>query len=154
MSKGENSIGACCHSPVMVCRTARGPFLRYDCAMKFAQDQIDSRYLIEAYEEGRIRVGNTEFRHNLLLMPDRLLDPWELESLEDLSAENIALLASHQPDVILLGSGANQLFPHPSLFIPLMQAGIGYEIMPTHAACRTYNILLAEDRRVLAALIL
>ncbi|WP_419613488.1 Mth938-like domain-containing protein, partial [Thiolapillus sp.] len=64
------------------------------------------------------------------------------------------LLASHQPDVILLGSGTNQLFPHPSLFIPLMQAGIGYEIMPTHAACRTYNILLAEDRRVLAALIL
>ncbi|WP_419613486.1 MTH938/NDUFAF3 family protein, partial [Thiolapillus sp.] len=79
--------------------------------MKFAQDQIDSRYLIEAYEEGKIRVGNTEFRHNLLLMPDRLLDPWELESLEDLSAENIALLASHQPDVILLGSGTNQLFP-------------------------------------------
>jgi len=137
-----------------ICGTAASRLLRYDCAMKFARDQIDSRYLIEAYEEGWIRVGNTEFRHNLLLMPGRLRDPWELKGLDDLSAEHIALLAGHQPDVILLGSGAVQLFPHPSLFIPLMQAGIGYEIMPTHAACRTYNILLAEDRRVLAALIL
>ncbi|HID46882.1 MAG TPA: hypothetical protein EYP34_14160 [Chromatiaceae bacterium] len=122
--------------------------------MKFAQDKIDSRYLIEAYEEGIIRVGNQEFRHNLLLMPDRLRDHWELETLDDLSAEHIAALAGHKPDIILLGSGTKQRFPHPSLFTALMQAGIGYEVMPTHAACRTYNILLAEDRRVLAALIL
>lgn len=122
--------------------------------MKFARDQIDSRYLIEAYEEGWIRVGNAEFHHNLLLMPDRLRDPWELENLTDLSADNIAQLAGYQPDVILVGSGTKQLFSHPSLFSPLMQAGIGYEVMPTRAACRTYNILLAEDRRVLAALII
>ncbi|WP_456408332.1 Mth938-like domain-containing protein [Thiolapillus sp.] len=122
--------------------------------MKFARDQVNSKYLIEAYESGCIRVGNTEFRHNLLLMPDKLRDPWALQALETLAAEDIALLASHSPDIILLGSGERQLFPHPSLFAPLMEAGIGYEIMPTHAACRTYNILLAEDRRVLAALII
>jgi len=122
--------------------------------MKFAQDQINSKYLIKAYESGCIQVGNTEFRHNLLLMPDQLLESWELDSLQNLSEKDLALLATHKPDMILLGSGEQQLFPHPSLFAPLMQAGIGYEVMPTHAACRTYNILLAEDRRVLAALIL
>jgi uncharacterized protein len=125
----------------------------YDWRMKFAQDQVNSKYLVEAYESGCIRVGSTEFRQNLLLMPDKVLDIWELQSLQDLSAADVARLADHAPDIILIGSGEQQLFPHPSLFAPLMQAGIGYEVMPTHAACRTYNILLAEDRRVLAALI-
>lgn len=126
----------------------------YDCVMKFAQDQVNSRYLIDAYESGCIRVGNSEFRQNLLLMPDKLLDVWALQTVQDLSAEDVARLAAHAPDVILIGSGELQVFPHPSLFAPLMEAGIGYEIMPTHAACRTYNILMAEDRRVLAALII
>ncbi|WP_456413407.1 Mth938-like domain-containing protein [Thiolapillus sp.] len=122
--------------------------------MKFAQEHINSRYLIEAYEAGCIRIGNTEFRHSLLLMPEKLRDPWELQDLQDLSERHLSQLAAHQPDIILLGSGETQLFPHPSIFAPLMQAGIGYEVMPTPSACRTYNILLAEDRRVLAALIL
>ncbi len=122
--------------------------------MKFAQDHINSRYLIEAYEAGCIRVGNTEFRHNLLLMPDKLREPWELQAMQNLSEKNLSQLVAYQPDIVLLGSGERQSFPHPSIFAPLMGAGIGYEVMPTHAACRTYNILLAEDRRVLAALIL
>ena len=121
--------------------------------MKFAQDQINSTYLIEAYETGFIQVGNTEFRHNLLLMPNRLREAWNINGMDDLSEDALGQLTSHEPDVILIGSGAVQQFPHPALFLPLIEAGIGYEIMPTHAACRTYNILLSEDRRVLAALI-
>jgi len=122
--------------------------------MKFAQDHINSKYLIEAYESGLIRVGNKEFRHNLLLMPQKLREEWALQSIDDLETEDFSQLIHHEPDVILLGTGEIQKFPHPSLFIPLMKAGIGYEVMPTNAACRTYNILLAEDRRVLAALII
>ncbi len=123
------------------------------CSMKFAQDQINSQYLIESYEDGLIRVGNSEFKHNLLLMPDKLRQVWSLSDLDDLSETALAELASHEPDVLLIGCGKEQRFPHPAVFSPLMKQGIGYEIMPTHAACRTYNILLAEDRRVLAALI-
>ncbi len=122
--------------------------------MKFAQDQIDSRYLIEAYEPGRIQVAGQIYSGNMLIMPERLLQPWGLVSMDSLSREDLEGLLSHEPDLILLGTGKRQLFPHPSLFAPLMRAGTGWEVMPTDAACRTYNILLGEDRRVLAALIL
>jgi len=128
--------------------------LVYDAPMKFAQDQINSKYVIEAYEPGRIQVASQVFRHNLLIMPDRLLQPWEVASMEDVSAQQLQVLAAHEPDVLILGTGQNPVFPHPSLFRPLIQAGIGWEIMPTDAACRTYNILHGEDRRVLAALVL
>jgi uncharacterized protein len=122
--------------------------------MKFAQDQINSRYLIESYEDGCIRVGNSEFTQNLLLMPDKLQEIWQLTNMDELSGKHLAELANYKPDVLLIGCGKTQHFPHPSIFVPLMKSGIGYEIMPTHAACRTYNILMAEDRRVLAALII
>ncbi len=122
--------------------------------MKFAQDQIDSRYLIEAYEPGRIQVAGQIYTGNLLIMPNRLLQPWELASMENFSRTTLEDFLAHEPDLVLLGTGQRQVFPHPSLFSPLMEAGTGWEVMPTDAACRTYNILLGEDRRVLAALIL
>ncbi|BAO44709.1 conserved hypothetical protein [Thiolapillus brandeum] len=122
--------------------------------MKFAQDHINSKYVIEACEPGRIQVASQIFSHNMLIMPERLLQPWEVTSMDELSTRQLHALATHEPDVIILGTGQHQVFPHPSLFKPLMQAGIGWEVMPTDAACRTYNILHGEDRRVLAALIL
>jgi uncharacterized protein len=128
--------------------------LGYDARMKFAQDHINSKYAIEAYEPGRIQVASQIFSHNMLIMPERLLHPWEVASMDEFSARQLQALATHEPDVIILGTGQHQIFPHPSLFKPLMQAGIGWEVMPTDAACRTYNILHGEDRRVLAALIL
>ncbi len=121
--------------------------------MKFAQDHINSPYLIEAFEAGSIRVGGRNYAHNLLLMPGQSKTRWTLHSIAQLDAKEVGRLASLEPDIILIGSGEKQVFPHPKTFAPLMQAGIGYEIMPTHSACRTFNILLAEDRRVLAALI-
>jgi len=128
--------------------------LRYHERMKFAQDQINSKYVIEAYEPGRIQVANQIFRDNMLIMPDRLLQAWDMSCMDDFDGEQLQALLVHQPDVLILGTGRTQIFPHPSLFAACMQAGIGWEVMPTDAACRTYNILLGEDRRVLAALIL
>jgi uncharacterized protein len=122
--------------------------------MKFAQDQINSRYVIEACEPGRIQVAGQVFRHNLLIMPGKLLQPWEVASMDDFGEEQLRALVTHAPDVLILGTGQTQIFPHPSLFAACMQAGIGWEVMPTDAACRTYNILHGEDRRVLAALVL
>ena len=122
--------------------------------MKFAQDHINSKYLIEAYEAGLIRVGGKDYRHNLLLMPDQLKTAWPVASLHDVQKADLDLLAEQEPDLILFGTGAKQQFLHPKNFAPIINAGIGYEVMPTHAACRTFNILLAEDRRVLAVLII
>ena len=122
--------------------------------MKFAQDHINSKYLIEAYESGLIRVGGKDYRHNLLLMPNQLKTTWSVSSFHEVQKADLDLLIEQAPDLILFGTGARPQFLHPKCFAPIINAGIGYEIMPTHSACHTFNILLAEDRRVLAALII
>ena len=122
--------------------------------MKFSADLIESPYLVTAYERGRIRVGEETLEHNLLLMPDRLKEPWPVRHIEELTPEMLEPLVAEHPDLVLFGTGEIQRFPPPTLFAPLMAAGIGYEVMSTAAACRTYNILMGEGRPVLAALIL
>ena len=122
--------------------------------MKFSADLIDSPYLITAYEAGRIRLGEETLEHNLLLMPERLREPWPVREIGELTPEMLERFIAQRPDVVLFGTGAQQQFPPPALFAPLMKAGIGYEVMSTAAACRTYNILMGEGRPVLAALIL
>ena len=121
--------------------------------MKFSTDLIESPWLIRAYESGTIRVGQETYRHNLLLMPERLKERWNIQEMGDLTPAGIQALAAHGPDLILFGTGETQQFPPPALMAPLMEARIGHEVMTTAAACRTFNILLGEGRPVLAALI-
>ena len=74
-------------------------------------------------------------------------------ALGALKAGDFAGLLQHRPELVLLGTGATQRFPHPRLLSALSDARVGVEMMDTRAACRTFNILIAEDRRVVAALI-
>jgi len=71
-----------------------------------------------------------------------------------LSADHWAALLAQRPEIVLLGTGEQQRFPRPEILRPLTEAGIGVEVMTVQAACRTYNILVAEERRVAAALLL
>jgi uncharacterized protein len=121
--------------------------------MKFAQDTVNSRYLIESVDPGRVRVGGRDYTSSLLVLPDRVVPDWPPESIGDLSGRVLGALLEHRPEIVILGTGSRQVFPEPRLFVSLMDLGVGYEVMATDAACRTYNILLAEGRRVLAALI-
>ena len=85
-------------------------------------------------------------------MAEHLDTDWEPESIHHLAGRHVAALLSHGPEVVIVGTGEVQVFPDVQLFVALMDAGIGYEVMDTAAACRTYNVLYAEGRRVLAAL--
>ena len=76
------------------------------------------------------------------------------EFLDALTADHLALLVGLGREIVLLGTGARLRFPHPEILKPLIQAGIGVEVMDVQAACRTYNILMAEERRIAAALLL
>ncbi|MDQ6619442.1 MAG: Mth938-like domain-containing protein [Pseudomonadota bacterium] len=102
---------------------------------------------------GWIRVGTVEYRHNLVLTPTEIRD-WSAGGYAELTADDFAALLADTPEVVLLGTGRALQFPHPRLTQSLSKAGIGLEVMGTPAACRTYNILAAEGRRVTAALIL
>ncbi|WP_297528961.1 Mth938-like domain-containing protein [Thiohalobacter sp.] len=122
--------------------------------MHFAEDHNIGRYRIRSYRPGELRVNEETYRSSLLLGVDALLTDWPPRCLDELRPEHLQTLAEWQPDLVLLGTGARQRFPAAALLAPLYQAGIGVEVMDTGAACRTYNVLVAEDRRVAAALLI
>ena len=105
------------------------------------------------YGEGYVMVNGERHAASLLVEPERL-QPWPVSAFAALAEAHFAALAALAPEVVLLGTGGRLRFPHPKLSAPLARAGIGLEVMDVQAACRTYNILMAEERRVLAALIL
>lgn len=78
---------------------------------------------------------------------------WSATDFDSLTAAHFDYFLELQPEVILLGTGARQQFAHPNLYRELIHAGIAIEFMDTPAACRTYNILVAEDRKVAAAVL-
>ena len=89
----------------------------------------------------------------LIVSADSILGGWTPGTVRDLCLEDFRAALDLQPEVILLGTGATHQFADNRLATAIMSAGIGFEVMTTPAACRTYNVLLAEDRRVVAALL-
>ena len=112
-----------------------------------------ARNTITGYGAGYVMVNGARHEENLIVLADRIL-PWSAASFESLGAENFLELAQLDLEVVLLGTGAKLRFPSPQATRPLVEARIGFEVMDAQAACRTYNILAAEGRRVAAALLL
>lgn len=121
--------------------------------MKFHLQAPDTN-VVTASGPGWVRVGQTEYRHNLVLLPDAIVEGWAPDGFEALTESDFGSLLVHQPELVLLGTGARQQFPHPRLLRALAAARVGVEAMDTRAACRTFNILAGEGRRVAAALVL
>ena len=107
---------------------------------------------ITGYSEESIVVNGRPFAHSLLVGFDGLLQPWVAAVGAAPSAADLAMLAEQPYELVIVGTGATQHFPDPAALAPFMQRCVGAEIMTTPAACRTYNVLAAEGRRVLAAL--
>jgi len=108
---------------------------------------------INAYGEGYVIVNGVRHDSNVIVLTDRVLE-WSTASFEALGVADFERLAELDPEVVLLGTGPRLRFPPPPLTRPLVEARLGLEVMDVQAACRTYNILAAEGRRVVAALIL
>ena len=102
---------------------------------------------------GWVRGGADEFRENVVLTPDSVAPGFAPEGFDALQAADFAALLANAPEIVLLGTGSTQRFVRPSVSAPLHDANVGLEVMDTRAACRTYNILVAEGRSVTAALI-
>jgi uncharacterized protein len=107
---------------------------------------------ISGYGEGFVMVNGQRFDKNLIVMPDRLL-PWDVAGFDALKESDFQALADLDLEVVLLGTGPKLRFPHPRLTQALARKRVGVEAMDLQAACRTYNILMAEERRVAAALL-
>lgn len=122
--------------------------------MKFHEETTSGRNLITGYGEHHVLVGAARYETSLAVLPDDVLDTWGSAGFSGLTQEDFEQLRDTGVEIVLIGTGATQRFPHPSLLQPLMEARIGYEVMDLGAACRTYNVLAGEGRRVLAALLL
>ena len=101
----------------------------------------------------RIRIGEAVYEESLVLTPDDL-NTWSVSSVADIQSSHFEQLANLQAEVVILGTGDTITFPESKLTRPLIDQGIGLEVMDTMAACRTYNILRGDDRKVAAAIIL
>ena len=122
--------------------------------MKLHLDPATAKNSITGYGDGYVMVNRQRFERSLVVLPERILLDWPATSFEALAPEHLAALADLDREIILLGTGARLRFPRPEIMRSLIQAGVGVEVMDVQAACRTYNILLAEERRVAAALLI
>jgi uncharacterized protein len=107
---------------------------------------------ITAYGDDYVKV-NGERRQESLIVTAEGVEPWKPGSFDALAAEDFQRFTELGVEIVLLGTGARQRFPHPRITAPLGAARVGLEVMDTKAACRTYNILVAEARRVALALV-
>jgi uncharacterized protein len=121
--------------------------------MKLYADSRPTFHVVTALGSGYVAVDAQRYERSLLLQPDRIDAAWGPADAAGLAAEHLAPLTGVGCDLVLLGTGARQRFPGPAVLRPLIDARIGVEVMDTAAACRTYNILVAEGRKVAAALI-
>ena len=109
--------------------------------------------LFTAYGDGFVAVNNEKYEKNLILLPDSLQQEWTAATLETLTADDMAKLINLGTEIVLLGTGKRLRFPPGALMRPFAPAGIGLEVMNMQAACRTFNILASEGRKVAAALL-
>lgn len=123
--------------------------------MRFSEADASSGPLIEAYDREGILIAGRRFTRGLIVTPRRIREDWGPSHPAELRIEHLeALLAIEaETQVILLGTGDTQVFPDPALGFAVLGRGVGFEVMDTGAACRTYNILISEGRRVVAGLL-
>ena len=110
--------------------------------------------LFTAHGADHVMINGERHDHSIAVLAGEVRSDWVVAGFDDLSEEHFDYFLALEPDVLLLGTGSRQRFPHPRLYRSLTDAGIGVECMDTPAACRTYNILVAEGRRVVAAILL
>lgn len=121
--------------------------------MQLTLDKPLGNYQIRSYQMGNIQVNDQHFHHSIIVSPYQLINDWPPQTLIEMTAEHVEIILNLNPDVVLLGSGTTFSFPDTNVLAGFYQQQIGIEVMDTGSACRTYNVLAAEGRQVVAALL-
>jgi uncharacterized protein len=121
--------------------------------MKMRADRIEGQNAIARHGPDGVVVNGVEHTESVVVPWRGEVVRWNAASFESLAPDHFERLAALKPELVIFGSGARLRFPAPALLRPLIDAGIGVETMDTAAACRTYNVLLAEGRSVVAGLL-
>ena len=122
--------------------------------MKLHLHTPDGLNSISAHGPGFVMVNNTRLESAAIVMPDKLISPWRVADPAALVLADFAAVLALKPELVIFGSGASFRFPDPRIMAAFSQARIGFDVMDTPAACRTYNVLTSEGRIVAAALLI
>lgn len=124
--------------------------------MKLNLDSIrKDHFLIKSCGQDFIQINDQSFTQSIIVCVDQSPQLWSVNNIDRLAASSVEeILQITSPELVLIGTGACHSFPAAETLVPLLDSNIGYEIMDTAAACRTYNVLAGEGRRVAAGLIL
>ena len=121
--------------------------------MQFTRDPV-SAVTIRQVDRGSIRIGSQDFDHSIVVTAESVLCDWPEIGVDNLNIDDLQEILSLNPDVLILGTGWQPVFPPRDLTFAMARRGIGFEVMDTPAACRTFNILIAEGRNPAAVLII
>lgn len=121
--------------------------------MKLHQYKDSGINTIQACAADHVVINQQRYAENLVVSTDRLETGWAGKGFGGLTSEDFAQLINWQPEVLLIGTGKRQRFPSPALLRPLIESQIGFEVMDSAAACRTFNVLANEGRAVVAAIL-
>ncbi len=121
--------------------------------MEFHEDNRLARHRILGYDQGGVRLEQAYYTSSMIVASFAAPRDWSPTAVAQLQPEHFESLLAMEPEVVILGTGARHIHPDPRLFVGLQQRGVGVEVMSTAAACRTYNVLLADGRRVVACLL-
>lgn len=120
--------------------------------MKLQLATVSGQNLFTGYGAGYVAINNVRHEKHLVVTADSITE-WNIAGFETLGVAHFESLLALKPEIVILGTGATLRFPRPELARLATAAGIGLEVMDSKAACRTYNILIAEGRKVLAAIL-
>ena len=121
--------------------------------MKLHLATPSGQYLFTGYDADNVFINRQAYQHSLIVTPQLLVTDWGATDFASLREEHFQRLLQLEPELVVFGTGKQLQFPHPSLYRSLTAAQIGVEFMDSHAAARTYNILMAEDRRVVCGIL-
>jgi uncharacterized protein len=121
-------------------------------AMKFTNDKVPGNF-INSYLPGEIHLRDQVLTAHAIISTDQVFADWQPADFDNLSIADFKIALDLQPEILLFGTGVTQRFPELGLMTEIMRAGTAIEVMQTAAACRTFNVLISENRSVIAALL-
>jgi uncharacterized protein len=121
--------------------------------MKLSMERPGGIHLVRGYSAEGLRIDDQLYRNSVIVSATDVIGNWRPRNVDELGPEDLRAALELAPEVLLLGTGPTQRFPAAPLYDALYRSRVGFEIMDTGAACRTYNVLVGEGRAVVAALL-
>ena len=121
--------------------------------MEFNLEMPGNHFFVRSVGEQGIRINDDYYARPFILSARRIVPEWPVQSVGDMDETNLQVIFELEPEVVLIGTGKNQVFLPPAVQMHFYRNDTGFEVMTTDAACRTFNVLVAEGRHVVAALL-